>query len=58
MNFSFFKNSNPIYFYFVSIVSFVLANLSREKSKEIYYSLLIIGLVFFLLGLLKRIKNK
>lgn len=58
MNFSFFKNSNPIYFYFVSIISFVLANFIRDKSIEFYYALLVIGVVFFVLGLIKRMKVK
>lgn len=52
------KNFNPIYFYFISIASFVLANLIREKSIEFYYALLVIGLVFFFLGLMKRMKTK
>jgi hypothetical protein len=58
MNFSSFKNSNPIYFYFISITSFVLANLVRGKSIGFYYFLLVIGLVFFVLGMVKRMKNK
>ena len=58
MMIDFFKNSNPIYFYFVSIFSFVFANLFREKSVSFYYFLLVIGLVFFVLGFIKRMKNK
>ncbi len=58
MNFSSFKNSNPIYFYFVSILSFLLANIVRDKSASFYYILLMIGLVFFLLGFLFRLKKK
>jgi hypothetical protein len=58
MSFSSLKNSSPIYFYFISIASFVLANLIREKSIEFYYALLVIGLVFFFLGLMKRMKTK
>ena len=58
MNFSFFKNTNPIYFYFISISSFVLANLIRSKSISFYYFLLLVGLVFFVLGMVKRMKNK
>jgi len=52
------KNYNPIYFYFVSIVAFVLANFIREKYVTFYYVLLIIGVIFFVLGLLKRMKAK
>jgi len=58
MNFSSFKNSNPIYFYFVSIIAFVLANLIRDKSVGFYYFLLVIGLIFFVLGFMKRLKTK
>ncbi|SHM45227.1 hypothetical protein SAMN05216269_104246 [Flavobacterium xinjiangense] len=58
MNFSSFKNTNPIYFYFISISSFVLANLIRSKSISFYYFLLLVGLVFFVLGMVKRMKNK
>jgi len=58
MNFSSIKDSNPIYFYFISIVSFILANLVRDKSLGFYYFLLIIGLIFFVLGFLKRMKTK
>ncbi|SEG12546.1 hypothetical protein SAMN04488130_10698 [Flavobacterium urumqiense] len=58
MNFSSFKNTNPIYFYFISISSFVLANLVRSKSINFYYFLLLVGLVFFVLGMVKRMKNK
>jgi uncharacterized membrane protein YcaP (DUF421 family) len=58
MNFSSIKNSNPIYFYFVSIIAFIVANLIRDKNIGFYYFLLVIGLVFFVLGFMKRLKNK
>lgn len=58
MNFSSLKNASPIYFYFVSIAAFVLANMIRTTSVGFYYALLIVGLVFFFLGLMRRIKNK
>jgi hypothetical protein len=57
MNFTSFKNLNPINFYFISIFSFVIANILRDKSLILYYGLLIIGLVFFVLGLIKRMKK-
>ncbi|REH01221.1 hypothetical protein C8P67_102487 [Flavobacterium aquicola] len=57
MNFSSLKNASPMYFYFVSIVAFVLANLIRTTSIGVYYVLLIVGLVFFFLGLMRRIKK-
>ncbi|HEU4790460.1 MAG TPA: hypothetical protein VFS71_12290 [Flavobacterium sp.] len=52
------KNYNPIYFYFVSIIAFVLANVFRDKSIPLYYALLIIGFVFFVLGVIRRVRNK
>jgi len=54
----FFKNASPILFYFISIAAFVLANVIREINITIYYALLIVGLVFFFLGLMRRIKQK
>jgi hypothetical protein len=57
MNFSSLKNANPIYFYFISIAAFVLANIIRETSVSFYYVLLVIGLVFFFLGLMRRINK-
>ncbi|MDR6846189.1 hypothetical protein J2W95_002900 [Flavobacterium granuli] len=52
------KKYNPIYFYFVSIIAFVLANIFREKSIPLYYFLMIIGVVFFVLGIIKRTQKK
>jgi hypothetical protein len=57
MNFSSLKNASPIYFYFVSIAAFVLANMIRTTSVGVYYALLIVGLIFFFLGLMRRIKK-
>ncbi len=51
------KNYSPIYFYFVSIIAFVLANVLREKSVPVYYVLLLIGVIFFVLGVTKRVRN-
>jgi hypothetical protein len=53
-----FQKIKPIYFYFISIVAFVLANLVGNKNAILYYPLLIVGLVFFLLGLMRRMKTK
>ncbi|HKO76040.1 MAG TPA: hypothetical protein VJU52_02420 [Flavobacterium sp.] len=52
------KNYNPIYFYFISIIAFVLANVFREKSIPLYYALLVIGVIFFVLGVIRRAQNK
>lgn len=47
-----------IHFYFVSIIAFVLANVLREKSIPVYYVLLLIGITFFVLGVIRRVQNK
>ena len=48
---------NPITFYFVSIISFVLANVIREQSVPAYYLFLMVGVIFFFLGLYKRVNS-
>ncbi|WP_348824561.1 hypothetical protein [Flavobacterium aestuarii] len=58
MNFSSIKNASPIFFYFISIGAFVIANAIRNINITLYYALLIIGLVFFFLGLMRRIKQR
>ncbi|SHG42301.1 hypothetical protein SAMN05443549_10417 [Flavobacterium fluvii] len=58
MNFSFFKNISPIYFYLVSVVCFVLSNVVRDKNIPLYYILLFLGAIFFILGFFKRMKNR
>lgn len=58
MDFSFFKNASPLFFYFISIMSFVLSNVSKEMNITLYYGLLIVGVVFFFLGLMRRIRQK
>ncbi|PIF63443.1 hypothetical protein C8C87_0947 [Flavobacterium sp. 120] len=58
MDFSSLKNTPPMYLYLVSIISFILANIVRDKSLGFYYFLLIIGLVFFVLGFMRRLKTK
>ena len=56
--FSSFKNITPVAFYFASVLSFVLANVLKDKSLSFYYILLVLGIVFFFMGMLKRIKTK
>jgi hypothetical protein len=53
-----FNNIPPIYFYFGSILSFVLSNIFREQNITLYYVLLVVGVILFLLGLLRRIQTK
>ncbi|SHH02685.1 hypothetical protein SAMN05444372_11324 [Flavobacterium micromati] len=58
MNFSFFKNIPTLYFYLVSIVCFVVANIIRDKNIAIYYILLLIGIVSFFFGVIRRVKSR
>ncbi|WP_374507255.1 hypothetical protein [Flavobacterium sp.] len=55
---SFFGKLSPMAFYFISVISFVLANVIREQSIPVYYLSLVVGLVFFFLGLYKRVNTK
>lgn len=52
------KNMSPVAFYFASVISFVLANVLKDNSLSFYYILLILGLVFFFMGMIKRIRTK
>lgn len=47
MNFSSLKNIPTMFFYLASVISFVLANLIRDKNAMFYYILLLIGLISF-----------
>jgi hypothetical protein len=58
MGFYSFKNISPVAFYFASVLSFVLANVLKDKSLSFYYILLVLGLAFFFAGMLKRISTK
>jgi hypothetical protein len=58
MSFSSLKNITPVSFYFASVICFVLANVLKDKSLSIYYVLLIVGLVLFFMGMLKRLRTK
>jgi hypothetical protein len=52
------KQIKPIYLYVTSLLSFVFANISREKNDYLYAVLLGLGLVFFLFGVLNKFRNK
>ena len=58
MSFSSLKNITPLTFYFASVVCFVLANVLRDKSLSFYYVLLVLGVIFFFMGVLKRLRTK
>ncbi len=54
----FLDNNSAMTFYVISIVSFFMANFIRDKNLTIYFGLLIIGLIFFILGLVKRFRRR
>ncbi|MBC7642984.1 MAG: hypothetical protein H7174_11710 [Flavobacterium sp.] len=54
----FFTNTSAMTFYIISISSFFIANFVRDKIFAIYFALLIIGLICFILGLVKRFSQK
>lgn len=58
MDFSSLKNVPPLYLYFASIVSFIVANLIRDINSNLYYFLILMGLIFFVVGFMKRLKTK
>jgi len=58
MNFSSFKNMPALYFYLVSIASFVVANIIRAENIAIYYILIVLGLGCFFFGIMRRVKSK
>jgi len=55
---NFFKNISPIYFYLISLISFGLANYLHKTNNTLYYTMLILGIVFCFLGFYKRLKNR
>ena len=57
MNFSSIKNIPTIYLYLLSVICFVLSNLSRDKNDILYGFLLIAGASLFIFGFLKN-RNK
>ena len=55
---NFIKNNSAMTFYVVSIINFFIANFIRDKNLTVYFVLLILGLIFFILGLVKRFGKK
>lgn len=53
-----FNKLSPMALYFISIVFLVLSNIIRSHNLNLYYVLLVIGIIFFFLGLYKKIKTK
>ena len=54
----FFQNTSAMTFYIISIISFFVANFVRDKNFTVYFGLIIIGLIFFILGLIKKFTRK
>lgn len=54
---NFYNNNSSITFYFVSIICMVLANLTMKINYYAYFGLILIGILFFILGLVKRFKK-
>lgn len=53
-----FKNINPIYLYLISLTSFGLANYFHKIDSTLYYTTLVLGIIFCFLGFYKRLKNR
>jgi hypothetical protein len=58
MSLSNLKNISSIYLYFISVVCFIISNYMRDRNQLLYEFLILVGLVFFVLGIVKRIKSK
>ena len=54
MNFSSLKNIPAMYLYFGSIISFVLASLNKDTNVNLYYLLMVVGVLLFVFGLFKK----
>ena len=57
MIFSSLKNIPTIYLYLLSVISFFLSNVVRDKNMVLYYILLVLGAALFVFGFLKS-RNK
>ena len=58
MNFSSFKNIPRIYLYFGSIICFVLASSNKDTNVNLYYLLLVFGVLLFVFGLFNKTKKQ
>ncbi len=54
----FFNNNGPITFYFISIICMAVANLVSSTNYTVYFGLIVLGLIFFGIGLAKRFIKK
>ncbi len=53
---AFFKNTSAMTFYILSMISFFIANYVRDKNLSAYFGLILLGVLFFILGLVKRFR--
>jgi hypothetical protein len=58
MSFSSLKDIPAMAFYFASVICLVLANVMKDNNLSFYYILLLLGVVFFFLGVFKRMRTK
>lgn len=58
MNFSSLKNISTMYLYFGSVICFVLASSNKDTNVNLYYLLMVIGVLLFVFGLFNRTKKQ
>ena len=58
MSFESLKNISAVAFYFASVICFVFANLLKDNNLSVYYVLLVVGIILFFLGVLKRMRTR
>ena len=58
MNFSSLKNIPRMYLYFGSIICFVLANSNKDTNVNLYYLLLVFGVLLFVFGLFTKTRKQ
>ena len=58
MNFSSLKNIPRMYLYFGSIICFVLASSNKDTNVNLYYLLLVFGVLLFVFGLFTKTRKQ
>ncbi|PBJ14535.1 hypothetical protein [Flavobacterium sp. ACN6] len=58
MSFESLKNISAVAFYFASVICFVLANVLKDSNLSVYYVLLVVGVILFFMGVIKRLRTK
>ena len=54
----FYNNNGAITFYFISIICMAIANIVSSSNYYVYLMLIVMGIIFFGLGLSKRFSKK